>query len=61
VLPIRGGLSSFYGIVPLIPKESKFTYRGRIENVAAGMTPREAQGTATERLMERIYELHEDL
>ena len=36
VLPILGGLSSFYGIVPPIPKESKFTYRGRIENVAAG-------------------------
>ena len=27
----------------------------------ADLTPREAQGTATERLMERIYELHEDL
>ena len=40
VLPILGGLSSFYGIVPPIPKESKFTYRGRIENVAAGMIPR---------------------
>jgi Sulfatase len=40
VLPILGGLSSFYGIVPPIPKDSKFTYRGRIENVAAGMIPR---------------------
>ena len=40
VLPILGGLSSFYGIVPPIPKVSKFTYRGRIENVAAGMIPR---------------------
>ena len=40
VLPILGGLCSFYGIVPPIPKESKFTYRGRIENVAAGMIPR---------------------
>ena len=40
VLPILGGLSSFYGIVPPIPKESKFTYRGRIENVSAGMIPR---------------------
>ena len=26
--------------MPPIPKESKFTYRGRIENVAAGMIPR---------------------
>ena len=40
VLPILGGLSSFYGIVPPMPKETKFTYRGRIENVAAGMIPR---------------------
>ena len=40
VLPILGGLSSFYGVVPPIPKDSTFTYRGRIENVAAGMIPR---------------------
>ena len=40
VLPLLGGLSSFYGIVPPLPKESKFTYRGRIENVPAGMIPR---------------------
>jgi arylsulfatase A-like enzyme len=40
VLPILGGLSSFYGIVPPIPKDSTFTYRGRIENIAAGMIPR---------------------
>jgi arylsulfatase A-like enzyme len=40
VLPILGGLSSFYGIVPPMPKDTKFTYRGRIENIAAGMIPR---------------------
>ena len=40
VLPLLGGLSSFYGIVPPLPKETKFTYRGRIENVAAGAIPR---------------------
>jgi arylsulfatase A-like enzyme len=40
VLPLLGGLSSFYGIVPPLPKESKFTYRSRIENVPAGMIPR---------------------
>ena len=39
MLPILGGLSSFYGVLPPIPKESKFTYRGRIDNVAAGMIP----------------------
>jgi arylsulfatase len=40
VLPILGGLTSFYGMVPPIPEDSTFTYRGRIENVAAGMIPR---------------------
>jgi arylsulfatase len=40
VLPLLGGLSSFYGIVPPLPKETKFTYRGRIENIAAGAVPR---------------------
>ena len=40
VLPLLGGLSSFYGIVPPLPKETKFTYRGRIENIAAGAIPR---------------------
>ena len=28
VLPILGGLSSFYGIVPPIPKESRFYHAG---------------------------------
>lgn len=40
VLPLLGGLSSFYGIVPPLPKVSTFTYRGRIENVPAGVIPR---------------------
>ena len=39
VLPILGGLSSFYGVLPPTPKESKFTYRGRIENVPPGLLP----------------------
>jgi arylsulfatase len=40
VMPLLGGLTSFYGIVPPIPKEARFTYRGRIENIAPGMIPR---------------------
>ena len=40
VLPMLGGLSSFFGIVPPIREDTQFTYRGRIENVAAGMIPR---------------------
>jgi hypothetical protein len=39
-LPLLGGLSSFYGVLPPTPKESKFTYRGRIENVPPGLLPR---------------------
>ena len=40
VLPLLGGLSSFYGVLPPMPKQSKFTFRGDIQNVAAGMIPR---------------------
>src|SRR4029077_4748301 len=40
VLPLLGGLTSFFGMVPPIPEESKFVFRGQIENVPAGMIPR---------------------
>ena len=40
VLPLLGGLTSFFGIVPPIPKESKFVYRGDIQNIPSGMIPR---------------------
>jgi len=40
VLPLLGGLTSFFGMVPPIPEESKFVYRGAIENVPSGMIPR---------------------
>jgi hypothetical protein len=40
VLPILGGLSSFFGIVPPVGKHSRFTFRGRIENVPPGLLPR---------------------
>ena len=40
VLPLLGGLTSFFGMVPPIPKESKFTFRGDIQNVPSGMIPR---------------------
>src|SRR5262245_19107464 len=39
-LPILGGLSSFYGILPPQPEETTFMYRGLIENVPPGMIPR---------------------
>ena len=40
VLPLLGGLTSFFGMVPPIPKESKFVYRGDIQNIPSGMIPR---------------------
>ena len=39
MLPLLGGLTSFFGMVPPIPKESKFTFRGDIQNVPSGMIP----------------------
>ena len=40
VLPILGGLSSFYGVLPPTPKDTTFSFRGRIENVPPGLIPR---------------------
>jgi uncharacterized membrane protein len=40
VLPLLGGLTSFFGMVPPIPEESKFVYRGDIQNIPSGMIPR---------------------
>jgi len=40
VLPLLGGLTSFFGMVAPIPEESKFVFRGHIENVPSGMIPR---------------------
>jgi arylsulfatase A-like enzyme len=40
VLPLLGGLTSFFGIVPPLPKETTFVFRGDIQNVPSGMIPR---------------------
>ena len=40
VLPLLGGLTSFFGMVPPLPEESKFVFRGDIQNVPSGMIPR---------------------
>jgi arylsulfatase len=40
VLPLLGGMTSFFGIVPPVPKQSKFTYYGDVQNVSAGAIPR---------------------
>jgi arylsulfatase A-like enzyme/uncharacterized membrane protein len=40
VLPLLGGLSVFFGILPPMPTITKTTYYGDVENVASGMIPR---------------------
>jgi arylsulfatase A-like enzyme len=40
VLPLLGGLTSFFGVVPPLPKETTFVFRGDIQNVPSGMIPR---------------------
>ena len=40
VLPLLGGLTSFFGMVAPIPKESKFVFRGDLQNIPSGMIPK---------------------
>ncbi len=40
VLPLLAALSAFFGVVPPIPKETTFEYRGDVQNVMPGMIPR---------------------
>src|SRR5262249_31270397 len=40
VTPLLAGFSTYFGIVPPLGKQTKFTYHGRVENVAPGMIPR---------------------
>ena len=40
VLPLLGGLTGFFGMVPPIPQQSTFTYYSDVQNVASGMIPR---------------------
>jgi arylsulfatase A-like enzyme len=40
VLPLLGGFTSFFGMVPPIPEDSTFVFRGDIQNVPSGMIPR---------------------
>ena len=40
VLPLLGGLTSFFGMVPPLPEDSKFVFRGDIQNIPSGMIPR---------------------
>jgi len=40
VLPLLGLLSTFFGILPPLPDETTFEYRGDVQNVMPGMIPR---------------------
>ncbi len=40
VLPLMGGMSVYFGVVPPMPTQSRFTFYGDVQNVASGMIPR---------------------
>ena len=40
VLPLLGALSTFFGILPPIPEQTTYEYRGDVQNVMPGMIPR---------------------
>jgi arylsulfatase A-like enzyme/uncharacterized membrane protein len=42
VLPLLGGMCIFFGILPPLPTETRFTFYGDVQNVQRGMVPRTA-------------------
>lgn len=40
VLPLLGGMSIFFGILPPLPTATRFTFYGDVQNVQRGMIPR---------------------
>jgi arylsulfatase A-like enzyme len=40
VLPLLATLSTFFGMLPPIPEDTKFEFRGGVQNVMSGMIPR---------------------
>jgi hypothetical protein len=40
VLPLLGGLTTFFGMTPPLPAQSQFAYYGDVQNVASGMIPK---------------------
>jgi len=40
VLPLMGGMSVIYGILPPLPTVTRFTFAGDVQNVQRGMIPR---------------------
>ena len=39
VLPLLGGLTTFFGFTPPLPSQSRFTFYSDVQNVASGMIP----------------------
>ena len=40
VLPLMGGLSVIYGLLPPLPTTTRFTFSGDVQNIQRGMVPR---------------------
>ncbi|MBM7502773.1 sulfatase-like hydrolase/transferase [Agromyces aurantiacus] len=40
VLPLLGGMSVFFGILPPLPTATRFTFHGDVQNIQRGMIPR---------------------
>ena len=40
VLPLLGGLSFYFGLLPPLPAQTTYTYYGDVQNIASGMIPR---------------------
>ncbi|MEZ5184356.1 MAG: sulfatase-like hydrolase/transferase [Candidatus Nanopelagicales bacterium] len=40
VLPLLGGLSMFFGVLPPLPTKMRYTFAGDVQNVQRGMVPR---------------------
>jgi arylsulfatase A-like enzyme/uncharacterized membrane protein len=40
VLPLMGGLSVIYGMLPPLPTTTRFTFKGDVQNIQRGMVPR---------------------
>jgi arylsulfatase len=52
VLPILGGFAAFFGIVPPMPTETRFSFAGDVQNVHPTLTPK---------IMGRSYAIEADL
>ncbi len=40
VLPLLGGISVYFGLLPPLPAQTTYAYYGDVQNIASGMIPR---------------------